>query len=255
MNIFRIFMTLKFRINLVCLLLFISLSPIHSCMAQNSSIEFWPEVDIWYRLNPSWRLSSFLPITKYNESNNRDLNIYLQADYAWGKTKHTIYRRLLDEEKEQKMRAFMVRGGFMKGWSLGENADDYTESMFFTEFHKRIPLKRNILLSQRFRIDTRWLGRESNFSYRFRYRFMLEKEFKTEKSSIVPYVNVEPYWDSRYSKVIRARVIGGATISRGSRFALESNLTYQYDETYATENLYALNIILHVFLEKKYHKP
>jgi hypothetical protein len=228
-----------------------SLSPTHSSIAQNHSIELWPEVDIWYRLNPSWRLSSFLPVTKYNESGNRDLNIYLQADYAWGNTKYTIYRRLMDEEKDQKMRNFMVRGGFMKGWSLGEDAGDYTESMIFTEFHKRTPLIRNILLSQRFRIDMRWLGQESNFSYRFRYRFMLEKEFNTEKSSIVPYVNVEPYWDSRYSKVIRARVVGGATVSRGSHFALESNLTYQYDQTYGTENLYALNIILHVFLEKK----
>lgn len=250
MNIFRIFMTLKIRIKLVCLLLIISLSPTHSCIAQNSSIELWPEVDIWYRLNPSWRLSSILPITKYNESSGRDLNIYLQADYAWGKTKYTLYRRLVNEEEKQRMNAFMVRVGIMKGWSIGENASDYTEKMFFTEFHKRIPLKRNILLSHRFRIDTRWLGQESNFSYRFRYRIMLEKEFKAEKSSIIPYLNIEPYWDSRYSKVTRARMVCGATVSRGSHFALESNLTYQHDQTYSTENLYALNIILHVFLEK-----
>jgi hypothetical protein len=251
MNIFKIFMPLKFRINLVCLLLFVSLCPSHSSTAQNSSVELWPEADIWYRLNPSWRLSSLLSITKYNESSGRDLNIFLQADYAWGKTKLTLYRKLVNEEEKQRMKVFMVRGGIMKGWSIGENASDYTENMLYTEFHKRIPLKRNILLSHRFRIDTRCLSQESNFSYRFRYRIMLEKEFKTEKSSIVPFVNVEPYWDSRYSKVTRARVIGGATVSRGSYFALESNLTYQYDQTYGTENLYALNIILHVFLEKK----
>jgi hypothetical protein len=174
MNIFRIFMTLKFRIKLVCLLIFMYLSPTHSCIAQNSSVEFWPEADIWYRLNPSWRLSSFISTTKYNESSNQDLNIYLQADNSWGKTKYTIYRRLIDEEKELEMRAYMVRGGFMKGWSLGDNVANYTESMFFTEFHKRIPLKKNILISQRFRVDTRWLGQESNFYYRLRYRFMLE---------------------------------------------------------------------------------
>jgi hypothetical protein len=240
----------RHNIRLFCLGFFMSLSSTHFSIAQNSSLEFWPETDIWYRLNPSWRLSAFVPITKYNESDSRDLNVYLHVDFAWGKTRYTIYRRLMDQEREQIMKAWMVRGGFMKGWSIGENAGDYTEDMVFAEVHRRIPLDGNILLSHRFRIDTRWLGEDNDFSYRFRYRLMFEKEYKFGKSSIVPYVNVEPYWDSRYLKVVKTRIIGGATLSRGSRFAFEGNLTYQYDETYATENLYAVNVILHFFFEK-----
>ena len=34
----------------------------------------------------------------------------------------------------QQMKAWMVRGGFMEGWSLGENAGEYTEDMLFAEF-------------------------------------------------------------------------------------------------------------------------
>ncbi len=235
---------------LVCLVLFINLVATPSCVAQNSSLEFWPETDIWYRLNPSWRLSTFVPITKYNESYSRDLNIYIHVDYGWGHTEQPIFRRLVDQERGQIMKVWMVRGGVMKGWSIGENAEDYSEDMVFAELHKRVPVNGNILLSHRFRTDTRWLGDDNNFSYRFRYRLMIEKEFKTGKSSIVPYVNVEPYWDSRYSKVVKTRVIGGTTFSSGSRFAIEGNLTYQYDETYTTENLYAVNIIMHFFFEK-----
>ena len=240
----------SYNLRLVCLVLFMNLGAQHSCVAQNSSLEFWPETDIWYRLNPSWRLSAFVPITKYSESYSRDLNVYLHVDYAWGHTKQPIFRRMVDQEREQIMKAWMVRGGVMKGWGIGQNAGDYTEDMVFAEVHRRIPLNGNILLSHRFRTDTRWLGDDNDFSYRFRYRLMLEKEFKTGKSSIVPYLNLEPYWDSRYSKVVKTRLIGGATFSKGSRFALEGNLTYQYDETYATENLYAVNIILHFFFEK-----
>lgn len=228
---------------------------INICFAQNSSFEFWPETDVWYRLNPSWRLSTFIPITKYNESINRDINIYLHVDYSWGHTPKPIFRRLVDQEKEQIMKVWMVRGGFMEGWNLPNNSNNYSEDMLFAEFHRRIPLKGDVLLSHRLRMDTRWLGEDNDFSYRFRYRLMVEKEFKSGNYSIVPYVNIEPYWDSRYSKVVKTRAIGGVTTSWGHRFALESNLTYQYDETYGTENLYALNVILHVFLEKKYHKP
>jgi hypothetical protein len=88
----------------------------HSSNAQNSSLEFWPETDIWYRLSPSWRLSAFIPITKYNESKYRDLNIYLQADYAWGKTKHLLKRRMMDENRTQVMKAWLwIYGGMESG--------------------------------------------------------------------------------------------------------------------------------------------
>jgi hypothetical protein len=244
----------KYCLRFAYLFLILNFGVTPVCVAQNSSFEFWPETDIWYRLNPSWRLSSFIPITKYNENDSRDLNVYLHVDYAWGNTKYAILRRLMDQEREQILKDWMVRGGLMKGWSIGKYAGDYTEEMVFAEVHKRIPLKGNILLSHRFRMDNRWLGEENDFSYRFRYRLMVEKEFKSGNYSIVPYVNIEPYWDSRYSKLVKTRLIGGVTTSLGHRYALEGNLTYQYDETYNTENLYALNIILHVFLEKKQNK-
>ena len=241
-------------LRLICLVVFMSLGATCSSIAQNSSLEFWPETDIWYRLNPSWRLSAFIPITKYNESKDRDLNIYLQADYAWGKTKHLFSRRLMDENRIQVMKAWMVRGGFMEGWSLGENAGNYTEDMLFAEIHRRIPIKGGILLSHRIRNDFRWVGEDPTFSYRFRYRVMIEKEFTVGRGSIVPYVNVEPYWDSRYSIFNRVRVIGGATVGWGPRFAFEGNITYQYDSHYDTANLWALNLILHVFFETKHSK-
>ena len=242
------------QLQLFLLMLFLLLGATHTGFAQNSSLEFWPESDIWYRLSPSWRLSSFVPITKYNESKERDLNIYLHADYAWGKTKTLFKRRMMDENRIQVMKAWMVRGGFMEGWSLGENSGNYTEDMLFAEIHRRVPMKGGLLLSHRFRTDLRWLGEESKFSYRYRYRIMLEKEFTNGARSFVPYINAEPYWDSRYSAFSRLRLIGGVTASWGPRFAFEGNITYQYDSHYDTTNLYALNLILHVFFERKQSK-
>lgn len=247
-------MILKLNLNLVCLLFILSISATPVCIAQNSSLEFWPETDIWYRLNSSWRLSSFVSITKYNESESRDLNAFFHLDYSWGHTQFPIYRRMVDQEKEQIIKAWMVRGGVIEGRNVGINSSYYAEDMFFLEIHRRIPIKGNILLSHRFRMDNRWLGEDNNFSYRFRYRLMIEKEFKKGNSSFVPYINIEPYWDSRYSKLTKTRTIAGVTTSWSPKYALEGNVTYQYDETYDTENLYALNIILHIFLEKNQKK-
>lgn len=110
----------------------------------------------------------------------------------------------------------MVRGGIMGGWSLGEYAGDYKEDLLFAEIHRRLPLKGGVLFSQRFRVDFRFLGDDPTYSYRFRYRIMVEKDYQAGRSSIVPYTNAELYWDSRYSATSRVRLVGGATISWGS---------------------------------------
>ena len=231
--------------------IWLSLSFSYFGFSQNSSFEFWPETDIWYRINPSWRLSSFIALTKYHESDQRDLNFSLQADYAWGKPEYTVFRKLMDDIKVQQMKAFLIRGGLMEGWSLGEYAGIYTEDMLFVEIHKRQPLLifGEILFSQRLRTDLRWVGQDPEFSYRFRYRAMVEKEFTDGSFSLIPYVSTELFWDSRYLTISRVRAIGGATVSWGPSFAFEGNITYQYDSHYNTQNLYALNLILHVFFE------
>jgi hypothetical protein len=236
----------RYRLQLIFLLV-ICLGSANICKAQNTSFEFWPETDIWCTLNPSWRLSALIPVTKYCESKDRDLNVYLQAEYKWGSTKLFVFSRLVSENRVQQVKAYLVRGGFMEGWSLGENSSGYTEDMAYAEIHKRIPLKGRLLFSLRLRPDFRWVGEEPEFSYRIRYRVMLEKDFTVGRSSIVPYVNVEPYWDSRYSTVSRVRAIAGGTVIWGSRLAYEANLTYQYDSHYNTPNVYAINGILHVF--------
>ncbi|MCC6411091.1 MAG: hypothetical protein IT270_05505 [Saprospiraceae bacterium] len=69
--------------------------------------------------------------------------------------------------------------------------------------------------------------------------------------SFVPYVNVEPYYDSRYQTVNRVRFIGGGSMGWNPRFALEGNLTYQYDSRSSVTNLFAINVILHVYFETK----
>ena len=144
----------------------------------------------------------------------------------------------------------MVRGGYLGGKSLDDQGEAYTERTAFSELHARSPLKGGFLMSSRLRADLRWLGEDDpEFSTRLRYRLMLEKEYRAGRTSIVPYVNVEPYYDSRYDTVNRVRVIPGASVSFTPRFAVETNVTYQYDSKSSTTHLLALNVILHLFFD------
>jgi len=218
-------------------------------VGQNLKYEIWPEADIWYRLTPTFRISSFASTTRYVETKNRDFTISLQGDYQFGTAKRFYFSRLLDQNRAETLKTWMVRGGYLNGTSLGDKGASYTENMLFAEIHKRLLFKRLILFSQRVRIDNRWMGSKESYSMRLRYRAMFEREFLSGKTSIIPYVSVEPYYDSRFKEINRVRVIGGTTVSWKPRFAFEGNLTYQHDSKAGTTNLLAANAILHLYFE------
>ena len=223
----------------------------HLTKAQESTIEFWPEIDLWYRVSPAWRFSAFVPLSNNLETKYKEGSLVVQADYAFGKTRVLQFRRMLDDARAQKMKAWMARGGYQRAKSLDDMGEAYNEDMAIAEIHVRAPLKNNVLFSQRLRTDFRWIGDDNTFSTRLRYRLMVEKEYVVNKLSLVPYVNVEPYYDSRYQTVNRVRVIGGGSMGWNPRFALEGNLTYQYDSRSSVTNLLAINVILHVYFETK----
>jgi hypothetical protein len=235
-------------VRLVCAAVIVWLAVAGAAAADPPSKEVWPEIDTWLRLSPAWRLSLFVPVSQNLETYYREGNLILQADYAWGQT--TRSTRLLDENRTQTMKAWLVRGGYLGGKSLADDGAEYAEHTAFAELHLRLPLKGGILLSHRFRSDLRWLGdTDAEFSTRLRYRLLAEKEFTAGRGSIVPYVSVEPYFDSRYGTVNRVRAITGASVSWSRWTAIETNVTYQYDSRSSTKELFALNVILHVFFD------
>jgi len=236
-------------LRLFCLTLMVWLGATCGAVADEPSYELWPEIDLWWRISPAWRLSMFLPISENIETDYREGNLILQADYAWGKGSRLYKARLLDESRAREMNTWMARGGYLGGRSLDDQGQNYRENTMFLELHNRTPLMGDVLLSNRLRTDLRWLGDDPEFSYRLRYRLMVEKEFEVGRTSIVPYVNIEPYYDSRYGTVNRVRLIGGVTGSWSRRYALEGNITYQHDSRSSVTNLYALNVILHLYFD------
>ena len=214
-----------------------------------NSTEFWPETDIWFRLSPAWRLSSFVALSKNIETDYREGSLIVQADYAFGRIKHGPRRRMLDETRAREMRRFLVRGGYLTGSSLDDQGQAYREKTALLELHFRTPFQHGVLVSHRLRSDLRWLGDDPVFSTRLRYRLMVEKECLIGRASLVPYVNGEAYYDSRYDAVNRVRLIGGASVGLSRLLALEANFTYQHDTRSSVRNLYVLNAILHIYFE------
>jgi hypothetical protein len=236
------------RVRTGCAALLIWLAAAAVAGADPPAKEFWPEIDTWLRVSNAWRVSVFVPISKNLETHYREGNLILQADYAWSESKRN--RRLIDEGRAQTMKLWLVRGGYLGGKSLDDRGAEYTEYTSFGELHLRLPFKGGVLLSHRLRSELRWLGSgDAEFSTRWRYRLLVEREFATKRGSFVPYVSVEPYYDSRYETVNRVRLIGGTSVVWSPRAAIETNVTYQHDSHSSVKDLLALNVILHVFFD------
>lgn len=242
-------MVTRFHLLAISLCVFICLCSSEMIKAQETAKEIWPEIDLWFRLTPSWRISMYVPLSKNIETKYREGSIVLQADYAWGNTRVLQQRRLLDENRAQQMKVCLSRAGYLAAKSLDDNGGTYQENMIFFEEHFRTPFKAHLLVSHRIRSDLRWIGEENEFSYRIRYRLLVEREWQVKGVSIVPFVNIEPYYDSRYETINRVRYIGGTSVAWTPQIAIEGNFTYQHDTRSSVTDLYALNIILHVFFE------
>jgi len=215
-------------------------------LAGGSTWEYWPEIDLWARLTPQFRLSSMIALSRNIETQYREGSFILQADYAWKRKGAPLVRqRLMDEAQAAAMNVFMVRGGYLAGKSLADNGAEYSERTGFLEFHLRTPLKGGVLLSNRIRTDLRFLGEAHEFSWRLRYRLQAEKEYAALGTSVVPYASVEAAYDSRSSSINRVRTIGGACAPFSRRFAAEANVTYDWRSS--ASDLLALNTILHVY--------
>ena len=112
--------------------------------SQDFSYEIWPEIDVWYKITPGLRLSSFATTTRYLESNTRDFNITLQADHSFGKSKKFLFTRLLDQNQAEALKVWLIRGGYMGGWSLYDLGESYSEDMLFAEIHRRFFFRRAV---------------------------------------------------------------------------------------------------------------
>ena len=202
-------------------------------------------------MTPSWRASVLIPFSRNIETKYREGSFVFQADYSWGRAKRVIFVRLLEQDAAERIKNKMIRGGYLSGRSLSDEGETFSENTIFSEFHYRVPYKGAFLVTHRLRADLRWLGSNNEFSQRYRYRIMIEKEFKTKKISFVPYINAESFYDTRYTTFNRFRGIAGTSVSWSKRFALEGNFTYQYDSQSSVTNLYATNLILHLYFQSK----
>ena len=125
---------------------------------------------------------------------------------------------------ESKNRFLLLRVGYRYLHSFTGDPD---ENRVVLEATPRYPLAGGVLVSNRGRLDLRFIDGE--YSWRFRTRLSVEKEFSIGALRMNPYVRGEVFYDSRFDEWSRTEWIGGAAFPINRRVELEGYFDYQHD--------------------------
>jgi hypothetical protein len=217
----------------------------------DTSNQFWPELDAYFGLSERMRLYLMTTASRAEqtasqsgEASVQDMQLGAHLDV----TLTPAFRRTLVEGDWQRNRYLWMRIGYRYGRSLGdlEAADPYREHRGIFELTGRTPpLAGGLEYVSRFRWDSRDVN--DVHSNRYRLRLQVEKSLSYDGRAVVPFVNAEAFYDTRYDAWIRERYQVGAEIQLNPRWRIEPSLAYQSDERATPARINALALALKYF--------
>jgi hypothetical protein len=188
------------------------------------SEQVWPEVSTFLKLNDRMRFY-FLATTvkETRESTEGEFGPNFDFYIKPLRKKHRALSMFhLDESKS---RLVMVRVGYRYIHPYTGDAPD--EHRGVLELTARHNMPGGVLVSDRNRMDLRSVGGE--YSWRYRNRLTIEREFSIGRFKPSPYVRGEVYYDSRFDKWSRTALIAGSTFPINRHFELEGYFEHQND--------------------------
>ena len=207
----------------------------------SDSQEIWPGLSAYFQLGPRSRVVLDTAFTdgKESEVSTGEVAAFLDVSLK------PIARKKLQTEDWQRSRFFWLRFGYDRIFRIQSGAREVSEDRGIVALHGKVPLPAGIWLEARTRWDLRWIG--DDFSDRYRLRLEASREFSLRRRTVVPFLNAEWFYDTRYDGWSRTLVQAAAEITVNAHFRYELGLAHQEDRLPEASNLDAL-----VFVVKYY---
>ncbi len=210
-----------------------------SAHAQTNQI--WPELSVFTRVNERMRLYFVATTVKEShESTEGEFGPNIDFYVRPFRERKRLAGFRLDESKNQFL---LLRVGYRY---LNSFSGDPDEHRLVLEATPRYPLKGGVLVSNRARVDARFIDGE--YSWRFRSRLSVEKELTIGSVKLSPYARGEVFYDSRYESWSRTEWIGGAAFPLNRHVELEGYFDYQHDTGGANNRkVHAIGTVLNLY--------
>jgi len=218
----------------------VSLSFAGSAQAEDVS-EFWPEIGAFMQLNERSRAFFDAAYARGKESDVVSADIAAFLDVSLKPIARI--RKDLQTQDWQRNRYLWARIGYDRIFEATDSTGiEVVENRGVIALYGRIPLPAAVWLETRTRADFRWIG--DDYSNRYRFRLDASREFTVLDHTVVPYFNVEWFYDTRFDDWARTLSTLGAEVTVTDHFRYEVYLARQADQLPDEKDLNALGVVL-----------
>jgi hypothetical protein len=199
--------------------------------------EVWPEVNAFVPLNAQTRLYLDAAYAQGQESDVQSLDLAAYLDISL----KPILREELRTDDWQRSRYFWARIGYDRiSKATGDTPAEVAENRGIVSFYAKAPLPADVWLEARVRADLRWIG--GDYSTRYRFRVEFTRDFTVLDHTVVPYFNVEWFYDTRYDGWARTLYQVGPEVTVNDHFRYEVYFARQVDSLPEKQVLNALGV-------------
>jgi len=161
--------------------------------------EVWPELNLFKRTGATTRLYF---VGAYAENKDSKLGTLDVAGY-FDLTLRPMFRPSLRSHDWRARRYFWVRVGYDHIFKTEDrNSKETSEHRGIVAVLGRTWLPGRVFVEGRLRTDLRWIG--SEYSTRYRARIEINRDFVVRGRAVTPYLQIEPFYDTRYDDWSRA---------------------------------------------------
>ena len=214
-----------------------------SSHAQQTRSEFWPELDVYWRMDAITRfLFMAAPTINRQEAYGEgEWGAFVEFGVA------PILRREFRETYDiDRFRFLRFRAGVSYVSNLEFNESTFSEWRGVVEFTARALLPYDILGALRTRADLRWV--DGVYSTRIRERLGVERETHlTSWLTLVPFASFELFYDSRYAIWNRTQTKLGVGIPVVGPVVVDLSYVYQHDIRSQPTYINALGLAVNFF--------
>ena len=184
--------------------------------------ELWPEASAYLTLGSVTRAYLDASYARQDEAQFRTLDISAFLDIS---IKPVLHGRQIEDW--QRSRYFWARIGFTRSLEIGNGAREVTENRAVVSAYGKLPMPEEIWLEGRARVDLRWI--DGVYSTRYRLRLEATREFNVRGHPVVPFLNAEAFYDTRFDGWSRFLYEAGAEVTVDRHFRFELKLSRMTD--------------------------
>jgi len=171
-------------------------------------VEFWGELNLFKKVNPTTRLYFVVADTKGKESEFRTVDLAGFVDLTLGPQ----LPRRRQKQDWQTRKYLWVRIGYDHIFKAENQTRTAQENRGIVALYGRVHLPGAILFEARPRADLRWI--EGSYSTRYRLRFEVNRDFTVLDRVVTPYFQAEYFYDTRYHLNEEGRAIRSGQLAR-----------------------------------------